>query len=262
MTEVMNRVRAETTKFATLKPLWLLPVAVVAMTWALTFVTGLSDVQFTGGDFEGAFNDPDMAFAAGEVVPLEYMGFELMNFPLLIAIALGAIWAGSEYSSGLVRSSLIANPRRGALFTTKAALLAIIVAVTAFLSMTVGTMLRHLALGEHGLGSMAFTPTIWRNILGVVLICTMSSLIAFAIGIIARNAIVPLVVTIPLSVGLGDFFVSLWEPAKFLPPAAGANLYSLAGSTHLDPGLAAIVIAAWGIGLTIIAGLFFTRRDA
>ena len=258
----MNRFRAESTKFATLKPLWILPVVAVVLTWVLTYVTGMSDVKLTGGDFEEAFNDPSVAFAAGEVVPLEYMGFEMMNFPLLIAIALGAIFAGSEYSGGMVRSSLIADPHRVALFATKATLLASVVAVTAFLSMAVGTALRHLALGEYGLGPLAFTPIMWRNVLGVVLICTMASLLAYALGIIARNAIVPLILMIPLSVGLGDFLLTLWEPAKFLPPAAGASLYSVVGDSNLDPVLAAIVTAAWGLGVTLISGILFTRRDA
>ncbi|WEO78736.1 ABC transporter permease [Cryobacterium sp. SO2] len=262
MTWLTISVKTEAVKVVTSKPLWLLPVVTVLLTWVLTYVTGLSDLKATGGDLGGTTAENNPLMYADKLPPLEFQGFDLMNIGLILMIALGAIYAGAEYRDGLIRSSLIAQPRRVRLFVTKAGVLVAIIAVTAALSMGVGTVLRHLALGEHGLDPLAFPPLVWRNVAGVALTWSVLGLLAFTIGVIARNAIVPLVFTIPLAVGLGDFLVTLWEPAKFLPPAAGADLFTPADGIHLDPVTGALVMSAWAAISIVSAGALFLKRDA
>ena len=261
MTSAGNRARAELTKFATDKPLWLLPLATIALTWSLTYLAGLSELAATGGDLAGATSENNPLLYAAEPLPLEFQGFDMMNIGLVLVVALGALYAGSEYSAGLIRSSLIADPARLRLFATKAAVLLAVILVTGILAMGVGTVIRHLALGDSGLDPLAFPPLVWRNLAGVLLCWTVLGLMSFGIGVLARNPLVPLIVTIPFVVGIGDFLLTLWAPARFLPPAAGSGLFTPADGTHLEAGTGALVMAAWAIGSAALAGFAFTRRD-
>ncbi|WP_158253834.1 hypothetical protein [Cryobacterium sp. N22] len=257
-----HRVGVEVVKFATTTALWLLPVLTIALTGSLTYLAGLSEVAATGGDLAGATSATNPQLYSAQPLPVEYQGFDMMNIGLILMIALGALYAGSEYRNGLLRSSLIADPHRLRLFATRAAVLAVVVAVTAIVAMGGGTVLRHLALGDQGLAPLAFPPLVWRNIGGVALTWTVLALLAFAIGVLARNAILPLVVIVPLSVGLGDFLITLWAPARFVPPAAGASLYTPADGTHLAAAAGAIVLVAWAGVAVVLAGIVFRRRDA
>lgn len=261
MTGAGTRMRVELIKFATAKPLWLLPLSTVALTWSLTYLAGLSEVAATGGDLAGATSATNPLLYAAQPLPLEFQGFDMMNIGLVLVVALGALYAGSEYRNGLIRSSLIADPARLRLFASKAAVLVGVITVTAVLAMGVGTVIRHLALGDHGLAPLAFPPLVWRNIAGVTLSWVVLGLLAFAIGMLARSSLVALIIVIPLVVGIGDFLVTLWAPARFLPPAAGTGLFTPADGTHLPAGSGAVVLVAWAIAAAALAGFAFSRRD-
>ena len=262
MTPGGHRVRVELIKFATYRPLWLLPLSTVALTWSLTYLAGLSEVAATGGDLAGATSENNPLLYSAQPLPVEFQGFDMMNIGLVLVVALGALYAGSEYGNGLIRSSLIADPARLRLFATKAAVLVMVITVTAALAMGVGTVIRHLALGDSGLDPLAFPPLVWRNLAGVLLSWTVLGLVAFGIGTLARHPLVPLIIIIPFVVGIGDFLLTLWAPARFLPPAAGAELFTPPDGTHLDAGTGTLVMLGWAIGVVVLAGFAFSRRDA
>ena len=251
----------ELIKFATCRPLWMLPLLAIGLTWSLTYLSGLSEIAATGGDLAGssAVNNP-LLYSA-QPLPVEYQGFDMMNIGVVLMVTLGALHAGSEYGSGLIRSSLIADPNRPRLFATRAALLGAVIGLTALLAMGVGTVIRHLALGDQGLNPLTFPPLVWRNIAGVALVWTTLGLLAYGLGVLARNPVLPLVLIMPLVVGLGDFFATLWEPARYLPPAAGAALFAPIDVSHLAPTSGALVMTAWAMGSLVLAGLVFSRRD-
>lgn len=261
MTGASRRIATEGTKFFTVWSLWVLPLVAIGLTWVLTYLAGRSEVLATGGDLAGATaaNNPEMI--ADHLAPPAYQGFDMMNIGLILMIAVGAVYAGNEYGNGLIRSSLIADPRRLALFATKAGFLAGVVGITGFAAMTGGTILRQFALGDAGLPPFALPALVWRNIGGVMLTWIVLAVLAFAIAMLARNAVVGLVATIPLSVGLGDFLITLAPAAKILPPAAGASLYSEPDGIHLEPTAGMLVMFLWAVAAATAAGLVFRRRD-
>ena len=257
-----NRLVVELLKVATYRPLWALPAITIVLTWALTYVSGLSEVAATGGDLEGATSENNPLLYSAQPLPIDYQGFDMMNLGLVLMIALGAVYAGHEYRSGLMRSSLLADPNRVRLYATKSLMLVVVISVTALLAMGVGTMIRHVSLGEFGLDPLALPAVVWVRVAGVALVWSAVGVMAFGIGMLARNALVPLIALLPLSVGLGDFLLTLWTPLRFAPPAAGASLYSPPDGIHLDPGLAALVMAGWALVTVVTAGVVFWRRDA
>lgn len=245
--------RSETTKLLTSRSTWILVPVVLFGTWLMAWTNAASAI--------GIASDDPRLFAA-EPIPLEYQGFEMAGFGYVLVVALAALWAGSEYGVGRqIRTTLLATPQRMRVFGVKALLLAITVAGIGFLTMA-GTIVITHAAGSTRVDLWALTPSIWGNIGGVTLAWTLTAIFAFAIGTLARTAILPLIVITPLVIGIGDFLGGLWDGAKFLPVAAGAALYSdPAAGDHLDPVIGGLVQAAWALILLAIAGVAFTRRD-
>ncbi|GAA2539422.1 hypothetical protein GCM10009860_20220 [Microbacterium mitrae] len=246
-------VRSEATKLLTTKAVWILAIVAVLATWPMSMTNSATPPNLPA--------DSELLFSSAPI-PLDYQGFEMAGFGYVLVVAIASLWAGSEYGGdGQIRTTLLATPKRLRVFLVKIALLAFVVAVTGFLTMTGALVITH-AVGEAGINPWALTPVIWANIGGVVLAWTFTALIAFAVGTIARTAILPLILISPLVIGVGDFLVGLWPGAKALPTTAGASLYSdPATGLFLEPALGGLIQATWAAVLVAIAAVTFTRRD-
>jgi len=222
-------------------------------TWPMAWTNAASAV--------GIAPDDPRLFSA-EPIPLEFQGFEMAGFGYVLVVALAALWAGSEYGGGKqIRTTLLATPQRLRVFLMKTLLLAGTVASVAFLTMW-GTLVITHAAGETGVDPWGLNPAIWANLGGVTIAWTLTALIAFAVGVLARTAILPLIVVVPLVIGVGDFLAGFWAGAKYLPVAAGAALYSdPATGIHLDPLTGGLIQAAWAVLLLTAAAVAFVRRD-
>lgn len=250
---IATLVRSETTKLITSKSSWVIAAVAILASWPMA----LSNAGAT------ALPADDPRLFSSEPVPVEFQGFEMAGFGYVLVVALAALWAGSEYGGDKqIRTTLTATPQRGLVFLTKTVLLAVTVGVIGFVTMA-GTIVITHAASDSGLNPWLLSPTIWANIGGVTQAWIMTSLIAFAVGSLARSAIIPLVVITPLVIGIGDFLAGFWEGAKFLPVAAGASLYSdPAAGIYLAPVAGGVVQALWALALLLTAGFVFTRRDA
>lgn len=245
--------RSELTKLFTTRAPLILSLTIVLTSWPMAWASAVS-----GKDLPA--DSPE--FFSSIPIPPEYQGMEIAGWGYPFIVALGALWAGSEYGNGgQLRTTLTATPQRARVFAVKAFVLAALISVVAALTMTGSLVITH-ASAEVGIDPFALTPRIWASIGGVTLAWTMSALIAFAIGTLARTAIVPLILLVPLVVGVGDFLMGFWEHAKYLPTTAGMGLYSdPTTSGYLDPATAAVVQASWMAILLAAALAVFVRRD-
>lgn len=245
--------RSETSKLLTSRSTWIIALITIAGTWSMAWTNASS-----GADLP--LDDPRLF--SSEPIPLEYQGFEMAGFGYALVVALAALWAGSEYGSGgQIRTTLLATPQRLRVFLVKASLLAVVVAVLACVTMAGTIVITHSAAAT-GVDPWGLTPKIWASIGGVTLAWTLMALIAFAIGTLARTAILPLILITPLVIGIGDFLANIWVGAKYLPTTAGAALYSDPGAgSYLAPAAGAVVQAGWALALLAIAGVVFVRRD-
>ena len=91
-------------------------------------------------------------------------------------------------------------------------------------------------------------------------------LIAFAITVVTRSGIVPLIVLIVNSslVSVSLLLTRLTPLAHWLPDLAGRRLFG--GVSTVEGGLDAVpgglVMSAWTLALLLVAGFVFARRDA
>ncbi|MFT3798911.1 hypothetical protein [Microbacterium sp.] len=246
-------IRSETTKLLTARGIWILALVTVFGTLPMAWTNSASTADLPA--------DSKLLFSSVPIPP-EYQGFEMAGFGYVLVVALAALWAGSEYGGcKQIRTTLLATPKRLRVFLVKTALLAALVALVAFVTMT-GTIVITHAAGSTGVDPWALTPAIWAHIGGVTLAWTLTGLIAFAVGVIARTAILPLILIVPLVIGVGDFLAGFWAGARFLPTTAGASMYNdPASGIFLAPATGALVQACWALVLLTIAAVSFTRRD-
>lgn len=249
---MMNLFRSESTKLFTTVSTWVIAAVAIMATWPMALTNaGASDLPA---------DDP--RFFSSDPIPLEFQGFEMAGFGYVLVVVLAALWAGNEYGGGMqIRTTLTATPKRGRLFLTKALLLALSVGIIGFITMTGTIIITHM-VSSSGLDPWGLSPEIWKHLGGVTLAWTLTALITFAIGSLARTTVLPLLLITPLVIGIGDFLAIFWDGAKYLPVAAGASMYSdPAAGTHLNPLTGGIVQGLWALGLLFAAYVSFCRRD-
>ena len=186
----------------------------------------------------------------------------------LTICVLGVLVITTEYSTGVIRASLLAVPRRIPMLVAKsavfAALLIVVAEIVAFGSFFAGSALLHsrvpVALGD---------PGVTRATVGVGLYLTVLGLFALAIGALIRHtagaiaAVIGVVLVVPILTGLlpGSWGAHL---NAYLPEQAGALIYQArpAASALLSPWQGFGVFCAWTLVLLVAAGLLLSRRDA
>lgn len=240
-----HTLRAEFTKTLTLRSIQGTLAAALVVPAALALASGL------------AF-DP----ARGAQFPLESHGFETAGFGQPLVILLAALITGTEYLDGQLRTTLIATPKRGRVLSAKLLIVAGLGAATGWVAIGASVLIKHAALGEHGLALDQFTTGMGWNLLSVGINYALIALIAAGITIIARTFIVTLVVLVPLVLGITISLVGVIPLLKYLPDLAGIQLLMpYPGVGVLEPLPGGIVMTLWAIALGGIAWAFFRTRD-
>jgi ABC-2 type transport system permease protein len=217
----------------------------------------------------------------------------------LIIAVLGAMVITSEYSTGMVRTSLTAQPRRGVVYAAKAivftAVTLVISIVTAFIAFFIGQAI----YSSKGVSASLFhTVTVPANanvncgpggctatfsgtdvitasavltaIIGTALFVTIVALIAFGVGSIVRHTAGAIAIVIALLFIVPILEQTLpndwrWDIMRFLPDAATRVISVTVGGTNIHlwsawPQLG--VTALWAAVLVGVGAYLFRTRDA
>lgn len=184
----------------------------------------------------------------------------------LVIGVLGVLIISSEYSTGMIRATLAAVPRRLPVLWAKLAVFStvtfVLMLATAFTAFLVGQAL----LGTHGTNLSA--PNALRSVVGVAIYLTLVGVIAVCAGFIVRNtaggiaSVVGLIIVLP---ALAHVLPQSWQHnyIPYLPSNAGGALYTI----HPDPGTLSPwaglgVMCAWAAAFLIAAVVLLRRRDA
>ena len=263
---------------------------------ALFFVSVGLAVAITAGTAANFANNPGntAGFDATQVSLGAF--FELGQ--LIIAV-LGAMVITSEYSTGMVRTSLTAQPRRGVVYAAKAivftAVTLVISIVTAFVAFFVGQAI----YSSKGVSASLFhtvtipasanvncnpggctatfsgtdvitASTVLTAIVGTALFVTIVALIAFGVGSILRHTAGAIATVIALLFIVPILEQTLpvkwrWDIMRFLPDAA-TRVISVTvggGDPHLWSAWPQLgVTALWAAVLVGIGAYLFRTRDA
>lgn len=214
-----------------------------------------------------AFGNTDQG-PRGTVADSVSLVFGGITLSQLIIGVLAALFVGSEYASGLIRTTFGAVGRRSRVLRAKAT----VFGAATWLVMTIG------AFGAFFAGSAVYSgdlpgysiddPGVLRAVLSVGFYGACVALIGIAVGFLLRSTaaaigvLIGLLMIAPVLVGLlpgtiGDTLT------KILPSKAGDAMMSVTSPDNLlSPWLGFAVLVAWAVGLLAVAGAALRRRDA
>ena len=189
----------------------------------------------------------------------------------LVIVVLGALVVTAEYSTGMIRTSLIAMPRRIVIYVAKAvafvAVALVVSLVTAFIAFFLG---QSLLASTHQSATLA-GPDVLRAVIGSALYITLCGLFAFAAGAIIRNT----AATITAMIGLLFVIPALvnWLPwrndlERWLPTSAARAISATVWNSgpqnaHLfSPWGQFAVFAVYTAVLLVVGGVLFCKREA
>ncbi|MCV2396516.1 ABC transporter permease [Actinotalea sp. M2MS4P-6] len=255
---------AEWAKFTSLRSTtWTLVATVVAM-------VGVSVLAAWGTTIDA------VDAGTGPMNLAQFLGAGYQLGQLSVAV-LGVLTITGEYSTGMIRSTFAAVPRRVPVLGAKALVLAGVVALTSLVSLALSylaTMPFHDALGARlDLGD----PETLRLTLGVPLYLVAISLLAFGVGVLVRHSAGALTAVIALLLVVENVLmliplrvIELISP--FLPSTAGRRLLfdqetltavdAATSGAHLTPWQGYGVLLAWVAGLLVLGAWLLRRRDA
>jgi ABC-2 type transport system permease protein len=204
--------------------------------------------------------DPEDLVASG---PLQgyYLGQLLMG-------ALGVLVVSGEYSSGMIRATLAAVPRRVPVLVAKAVVFTVVVGVAMVAASVVAFLLAQSVLsGYRPTYSLSDGSTL-RVVIGTGVYLTLVGLIGSVFGWLVRSTPGALVATLAVILVLPILFELVFPSwgtyiAAYLPTGAGQSFSTTLPQPHaLSPWVGLAVMAAWVLGGLVASAVALQHRDA
>jgi len=183
---------------------------------------------------------------------------------------LGQLVIASEYSTGMIRTSLTAMPRRVTVYAAKALVFAVIALAVTLVAAFIAFFLGQALLASTHENATLSEPNVLRAVIGSALYVTLCGLFAFAAGAIFRHtaatitAIIGLLFVIPILIHL---LPSSWydDIVRWMPDSAGTAITATVApqNSHLfSPWGQFSVFAVYTAILLVVGGILFLKRDA
>ncbi|MDV9192346.1 ABC transporter permease [Streptomyces sp. SR27] len=197
------------------------------------------------------------------------ISFSGMILGQLAMVVFGVLVVGTEYSSGMIRTSLAAVPQRATFLFSKIAVaggLALLVGlVTSFLSFFLGQAL----LGEHR--ASISDDNVLRAVVGAGLYMGLIALFSMGVAAMLRSSMLSLGILVPFFFLVSQILSAVpkaKEVARYFPDQAGAKIMQVvpdAMNTQEAPygpwgGLGIMVI--WVVAALLGGYVVLKRRDA
>ena len=191
-------------------------------------------------------------------------------FSQLTALALGSLVITGEYGTGMIRATLGAVPRRGAVLAAKALVLTGVLFVAGVVTAVLGWLGGNWFLDREGVGIALGDDGVVRALLGNGLYLAGLGLFALGLGLLIRHTAAALTVGMALVLVVGNLAYALpgeWGEwvAKLLPGNAGgavAQVAPFSGGAVLGPWTGFGVFAAETAAVLLAGYVVLRRRDA
>jgi ABC-type transport system involved in multi-copper enzyme maturation permease subunit len=199
--------------------------------------------------------------------PLDIALRPLLFAQLAIGV-LGVLVISGEYSTGMIRSSLMAVPRRLPVLWAKIAVFASVTFVLMLVSAFVAFFVAQAILTEHHVNVTLSHPHALRTLVGTVLFMTVTGILCVALGTIVRStagAIATFAGLLFVLPGITDILPSDISNSisPYLPSSAGGAIARAVPDPHtLAPWSGFALYCGYTIVLLTIAAYLLVRRDA
>jgi ABC-2 type transport system permease protein len=261
-TSLTRALHAEWTKLRTVSgPAWLL-LGVAVLTIAVSTAA------------VGATHCPQNLTCPVDTTKLSLTGIQ---FGQAVVAILAVLMVSNEYSSGMMRVTLAAMPRRQAVLAAKAILLVALVLVASAVAVFGSVLVGHLILPGHGFTAargfhpvwLSYGPTL-RAASGSVLYLALIALMSLGVAVIVRDSAVSIGVVLALlylfPIILAFIGNEHWQRRleRWTPTVAGLTIQDTTGlrSLAITPWSGLGVLAIWAAAAMLAGGLVFRFRDA
>lgn len=249
----LGLLKSEWTKLRSVRSLW------ITLGVAFAFTIGLCAYMIIDGQMLGSED-------GGGAIPFGWTAIYPVG--MLGLVVFGVLCFTSEYSSGSIRTSVVAAPRRTGVMLAKAAVVFAVTTVLAVLtSVLLYVVLQIAGTVPSANGLSLFHPDMFWGVLGGTAILPYGALFGLALGALLRNA----------AAGIATYFVVFQMGPQlfsaFLPeswqwifdymPLAAVNVVRSGGLTTepYGTGVGIIVLLAWLAALGGAAWWLLKRRD-
>lgn len=202
-------------------------------------------------------------------------------FASLVVAVLGCMVITGEYSTGMIRSTFAAAPRRLDVYVAKGLILALVSAALTAVSLAVAWVITLPLLPDAGAVDLTDSTDL-RVLYGTVLYVTLIALFAYGLGALIRHTagaiftVVAIFLVLSTAFGFAIFGASRYEwigtVYKFLPDIAGSQITSggdaqqammadMAGVEMLEPWVGIGVLAIYTALVLIAGGIRLKRAD-
>ena len=247
-------VNSELIKFRTLRSSWITLLSAIGVLILIGVLIGWN----TGKNF--ADLAPEDSAPSGAM-----QGFFLSQ--LLIGV-LGVLFVSGEYSTGMIRSTLAAVPRRLTVLAAKVVAFGGVALVAMVAASFVTFFGAQGFLSHYGHGSSLSDPGVLRVVAGTGVYLALIGLLGGALGWILRSTAGGIATLVGLLLVVPTVLMVLpWQwttdLAKYLPGNAGGSFVSSVHSPDtLTPGAGFAVLLIWVVGALGLAAVLLKRRDA
>lgn len=201
-------------------------------------------------------------------------GVDLGQAPVAV---LGVLLFSGEYSTGLIRSTLAAVPRRGAVLAVKAITLAGVVSATGAMAVLGSLLVGRIVIPDHGFTAARGYPALsltygstLRAAVGSILYLALIALLSLGIATAVRESATSIGIVLGLLYVLPILAEAIGDPRwqrllqQIGPMSAGLAIQSTTdlSSLPLSPWAGIGVTAAWAAASLLTGGVLLQRRDA
>ena len=225
-------------------------------------VVGFGALASTGAAHgpHGPFFDPTRQSLAGL-----YIG------QLIIGV-LGVLVISSEYSTGMISTTLTTNPHRGVMIAAKGVVFTLVALATSLVTSFAAFFLGQALMSSDHIATTIGSPNVLRAVIGGALFLTACGVLAFGLGLLIRHsagaigAMAGLLFVVTILV---NFLPQSWQNHvdKWVPALAGGQLWmtrSLSpGDTPMFGPWTSFAILCGYAAITVTAAvILFRKRDA
>jgi ABC-2 type transport system permease protein len=251
-------VRSEWTKLWSLRSTrWALLISVIAMAGLGILISAVQMAHWSHmrPHERATFNPVDVSLG----------GWHLAELAVGV---LGVLFITGEYSTGQIRSTFAAVPRRLPVLWAKAGVYAVVTFVLMLIASFVAFLVAQPILHRHHVETSLSSPHVLRAVIGAALFLTVTGLFGLSLGALVRNTaggiatFAGLMFVLP---GITAILPNSWGDSidPYLPLSAGTDIMNIRpDATALAPWTGFLLFAGYALAALLLSAVLLLRRDA
>jgi len=190
----------------------------------------------------------------------------------LIIGVLGVLVISSEYSTGMIRTTLTTNPHRGVMIAAKGVVFAAVALVTSLVTAFAAFFVGQALMSSDHISTTIGSPDVLRAVIGGALFLTACGVLSFGLGLLLRHsaggigAMVGLLFVVTILV---NFLPESWQNHvdKWIPALAGGQVWMATAQPPGDtpmfgPWPSFAILCGYAAVAVAAAVILFRKRDA